>query len=158
MVAGSYFLRKRPAAGSFWQERCIAMILNMDGVARMVGDQCCYGQRDRRGGAVKKPTGWMSNSPEVLTELSQRCRGKAGECSETGQRHTTCSGPVAHQAAIYLAELCRAILAGFHRQLQQDCLVGPDTVGMDVTAQNIETTRSTLSTGVTGALVVPSEE
>ena len=87
---------------------------------------------------MKKPIGWMSNSPEVLKELSQRCGGKAGECSETGQRHATCSGSVAREAAIYPAELCRAILSGFYRQLQKDGLVGPGTVGMDVTGQSRE--------------------
>ena len=107
---------------------------------------------------MKKPTGWMSNSPEVLKEFSQRCRGKAGECSETGQRHATCSGSVASEAAIYPAELCRAILAGFFRQLQQDGLVGPNTVGMDVTGQSRKAASLSLITGVTGALAVPSEE
>ena len=72
LEAGRYFLHEHTADASSWQERCISMLLNMDEVDRMVGDQCCYGQRDRRGGAaVKKPTGWMSNSPEVLKELSQ---------------------------------------------------------------------------------------
>ena len=159
MEADRYWLHEHPATASSWQERCISMLSNMEGVDKTVGDQCCYGQRDRRGGAaVKKPIGWMSNSPEVLKELSQRCGGKAGECSETGQRHATCSGSVAREAAIYPAELCRAILSGFYRQLQKDGLVGPGTVGMDVTGQSREAKSLALITGVTGALAVPSEE
>ena len=110
VAAGRYFLHEQPASNSSWHERCITALLATDGVDRCVGDQCCYEQRDRRGGAVKKPTGWMSNSPEVLRMLSRRCQGRAGRCSETGEPHVECSGQVAREAAIYPAKLCKAIL------------------------------------------------
>ena len=108
--AERYFLHEHPDSASSWQERCITAMLAMDSVDKCVGDQCCYGQRSRQGGAVKKSTGWMSNSPAVLQALSRRCQGRAGLCSETGERHVECSGKVAREAAIYRAKLCKAIL------------------------------------------------
>ena len=135
MTAGRYFLHEQPASNSSWQERCITSVLAMDGVARTIGDQCCYGQRDRRGGAVRKPTGWMSNSREVLRTLSRRCQGQAGMCSETGEPHVECSGRVAQEAAVYPAVLCKAILEGFCKQLQCDGLMEAGVTGIDVAKQ-----------------------
>ena len=130
--AKRYFLHEHPDSASSWQERCITALLATATVDRCVGDQCCYGQNDRRGGAVKKPTGWMSNSPEVLLALSKRCQGRAGLCSVTGEPHVPCSGKVARNAAIYPAKLCRAILEGFRRQLQCDGLMEVGVMGIDV--------------------------
>jgi len=89
-------------------------------VHRVTGDQCQYDQESHKGDPVKKPTGWMSNSPEILKKLSKRCRG-VGECSRrTGGRHATASGRVAREAAIYPFKLCRAILEGCKNQLLKD--------------------------------------
>ena len=133
--AERYFVHEHPDSATSWQERCITAMLAMDSVDRSVGDQCCYGQRSRQGGAVKKPTGWMSNSPAVLRALSKRCQGRAGLCSETGERHVECSGEVAREAAIYPAKLCKAILEGFCRQLQCDGLMEAGVTGIDVAKQ-----------------------
>ena len=86
----------------------------MDGVDRVIADQCQYGAVADSGGPVEKPTGFMSNSQMVRLELSKRCRGRGGKCSrKEGGRHVVCSGRVARKAAIYPFELCRAILNGF---------------------------------------------
>ena len=76
--AGRYFLHEHPVAASSWQERCVAEMLEVPSVSRANGDQCQYGPKAPSGALVKKPTGWMSNSREVLRALSRRCRGQHG--------------------------------------------------------------------------------
>ena len=67
-----------------------------------------------------KPTGWMSNSREVLNKLSKRCTSR-GSCSRRrGGRHATASGRTAREAAVYPFKLCRAILEGCRNQLLRD--------------------------------------
>ena len=133
LEGGRFFLHEHPAFASSWQERCVAEILELPHVARAVGDQCQYGQKSHRGAPVKKPTGWMSNSKEVLRELSARCKGTNGTCSYAqGQTHEVCSGKVATEAAIYPLRLCKAILRGFKRQLEVEGLLFIGAIGMDV--------------------------
>ena len=88
-------------------------------------DQCQYGAEAQRGPQkgqpVKKPTGFISNSCELLKALSRRCAGQGNRCSRPGGGgHATCSGNVCKDAAIYLRELCRAVLRGFSAQLKAD--------------------------------------
>ena len=89
------------------------------------GDQCQYGAaaasgRDK-GKPMKKPTGFMSNSPHVLHALSRVCTGRLGECSRPERgRHAICSGKNAKEAAKYPRELCRAVLRGITAQLKTD--------------------------------------
>ena len=86
-------------------------LLARKGVARVVGDQCQYGQQTETGDPLKKPTGWMSNSPELPRLLGQRCNGRHSFCSRAaGGRHALCNSKIAHRAAIYHHELCQAIL------------------------------------------------
>ena len=87
----------------------------------IVGDQCQYRQESIRGDPVKKPTGWMSNSFEILAKLGLRCQGRVGNCSRPGGgRHAVASGRVAREAAVYPFEVCKAILEGCLQQLQKD--------------------------------------
>ena len=131
--AGRYFLHEHPVAASSWRELCIRKILGMAGVARVNGDQCQYGQQSADGEPIKKGTGWMSNSPEVLNMLGKRCQGRGGACSRpAGGTHKVCSGQVAKLAAIYPFQLCKAILQGFRNQLRVDGLMEINVVGMQV--------------------------
>ena len=130
VTAGRYFLHEHPSGATSWTTPCVQRILAMKGVDRVVGDQCQLGQRSHDGQPVKKPTGWMSNSSCVLTELERRCLGQGGMCS-TGERHRPCSGRrTCRDAAIYPKRLCRAILRGFRRQLQDDGVLRPGTIGI----------------------------
>ena len=63
-------------------------------------------------GLVKKPTGFMSSSPYVLTELDRKCLG--------GHEHIPLVGGRAAGAAIYPQELCEAICRGIRRQKTQN--------------------------------------
>ena len=67
-----------------------------------------------------KPTGWMSNSPHILQQLSRRYSGPRGVSSGTGTQHRHALGKVARDAAVYPFLLCKAILMGLCKQLRQD--------------------------------------
>ena len=70
---------------------------------------------------MKKPTGFMSNSPELLRYLEKRCHGKAGQCSRpSGGTHRICCGTVARHAAIFHQEMCETILKGMKAQMVID--------------------------------------
>ena len=79
-----YFLHEHPDSATSWSEPCVKKLLESEGVSRVVSDMCVYGmeQEDERGRAlVKKPTAFMTNSPEIARRLNQRCVG--------GHRHIT---------------------------------------------------------------------
>ena len=70
-------------------EDIVQEILAMKGVLRVVGDQCQYGQQTDQGHPLKAPTGFISNAPELLNHLSNRCFGKHGIRSRTtGGKHS----------------------------------------------------------------------
>ena len=90
-------------------------------VSRIVREQCQYQQENGSGDPVKKPTGWMSNSAEILVRLGLRCRKRAGKCSRReGGQHAMASGRLAREAAVYSFQVCRAILKGCVSQLKKD--------------------------------------
>ena len=121
MDGGRYFLHENPESARSWGRKPMAEILQDQRVSRITGDQCQYGQESHKGDPVRKSTGWMSNSPELLKKLEKRCKGRNGDCSRRGAgRHATASGRVAREAAIYPFKLCRAILEGCRNQLRKD--------------------------------------
>ena len=106
-------------------------ILQRQGVGRVVADQCQFGQETDIGDPLKKPTGFMSNAPELLDELNRRCFGRRGLCSRPkGGAHAECLGKKAQRAAIFQDELCIAILRGFKRQLLRDRRMRHGEVGL----------------------------
>ena len=117
--AGRYFLHEHPAQASSWNEECIKELLRHQSVDCSIMDQCQYGQKDDEGQPIKKPTKWMSNADEVLTQLRNRCRGSGGWCS-LGGRHQMCSGSKARKAALYPFKFCKAILIGCRNQMRMD--------------------------------------
>ena len=103
----------------------------MEGVDQAVADQCQYDQQDRDGTPIKKPTRFMSNSPEILKQLSRRCLGRSGRCTRpAGGQHTTCAGRAARLAAVYPFELCKSILLGCRNQLRVDGMFVLGIVGI----------------------------
>ena len=128
---GKYFLHEHPQAASSWNLDCVRAILEQDFVERTVCDQCQYSHEDRDGNPVRKATGWMSNSPEILKQLSRRCRGPLPQCSRRkGGRHSHVSGRLAREAAVYPVELCKAILIGCRNQLRRDGRLTLGVVGL----------------------------
>ena len=101
------------------------------GVKRVVGDQCLYGCEAESGSPVKKPTGFMTNTPELGKELAMRCSGRSGNCSRPeGGTHAQCRGKTARMASMYHVKLCRAILVGSSNQLTHDGTCNEGFIGM----------------------------
>ena len=84
VLAGRYFLHEHPLCATSWKLDCILEVMAMQGVDSEWCDQCQYGQEAGTGNPVKKPTRWMSNSPEILSVLKNKCSGKANGCSRPG--------------------------------------------------------------------------
>ena len=137
MDGGRYFLHEHPLNATSWHLDCMEKLMSADGVERVHGDQCQFGataaRGPRRGGPVKKPTGFLSNSPAIRRALSLRCTGSDGTCSRPGGgRHVTAEGVVAKDAARYPRSLCRAMLRGVAEQLKEDSLVKSGCFGVQV--------------------------
>ena len=72
---------------------------------------------------MKKPSGFVTNSPCAAESLSKRCKGIRGYCSRPeGGKHEPCSGKVASAAQVYPRGLCRAVLKGVTEQVRTDGL------------------------------------
>ena len=74
-------MHEHPASATSWAEPCIRAILQLKGVSRVVADQCQLGQEVDQGNPIKKPTGFMSNAPDLLDTLNMRCFGRNEMCS-----------------------------------------------------------------------------
>ncbi|MDP7318828.1 MAG: hypothetical protein QGH12_11695, partial [SAR324 cluster bacterium] len=128
---GRFFLHEHPAWADSWGVQCIQELMNMESVMTVIGDQCQYGQANDRDEPIRKATRWMSNSPAVLKQLSQRCLGRDRRCSRPkGGTHALCSGMTARRAAAYPLKLCKKILQGCHNQLRLEVRLQPGTVGI----------------------------
>ena len=77
------------------------------------GDQCQYGLCDRSSGLPHlKPTGFLTASPGVKKNLSQRCQGEHVHQQLEGGRRTK-------DAQEWPEALCRAMVEGFLEELHQ---------------------------------------
>ena len=135
MDAGQYFLHEHPRYASSWDLDFVQDLLARPGVEMAHADQCQYGavapSGKDKGSPVRKPTGFMSNSPEILRALSRRCTGRQGECSRAqGGDHTPCQGSITKAMAKYPRELCRAVLRGLSNQLRSDKKLKPGCFGL----------------------------
>ena len=140
---GRYFLHEHPKWATSWELKCMKELQNIATVGVVQGDQCQFGSEAKsgphRGQPVKKPTGFMSNSPKLLEALGRRCTGRNGECSRPGGgRHALCSGPVAVEAAIYPRDLCKTVLSGISAQLRTDNRLKPGCFGIQAVDEDAE--------------------
>ena len=100
-----YFLHEHTMFASSWSLGCVQQLSQSPGVAIVRGDQCQYGAEAPhgafKGSPVMKPTGFMSNSAEILRELSKRCApGPGSMCSRPeGGRHAACAGGICKEMA-----------------------------------------------------------
>ena len=130
---GLYFLHEHPALATSWDEACMKRLLARSGVERIVADQCQLGQETDKGEPIKKPTGFLSNSPELLKALHHRCMGRHGQCSRRkGGNHAPCMGQTAKRAAIYHDRMCEAILRGISSQMRADRRVHDGEIGTNI--------------------------
>ena len=77
---GRYVLHEHPAFASSWQEEATLELEKEVGVFTSTIDQCLYGCETPGGEPIKKPTMFITNSAELVKQLSQRCLGKSGDC------------------------------------------------------------------------------
>ena len=139
IARGAYFLHEHPRMARSWSEPCVQRVLGMAGVHKIVADQCQLGQEDDWGEPIKKPTGFMSNSAELLKVLEVRCLGKSGNCSRpSGGRHVPCLGSRARRAAIFQDKLCTSILRGIRNQLVADGRMHENEVGLTGERDRVE--------------------
>ena len=92
----------------------------MNGVMKVVGDQCCYGLRakvDEGIGPAREATGVMNNSPCIAMQLRKRCPNRQGGSKH---QHVQLSNGRAAAAQIYPPQLCQAICRGLVRQIEVD--------------------------------------
>ena len=75
LVRGCHFLHEHPATTLSWAEPEIVALAKHPMIHCVVADQCQYPD-DRHGDSIKKPTGFMSNSSELLKALRKQCFGK----------------------------------------------------------------------------------
>ena len=68
-AAGRCFLHERTSGASSLHLTAVKALQELPGMAQVNADQCQYGatavSAPRRGGPVKKPTGFLANSPEL---------------------------------------------------------------------------------------------
>ena len=89
-----------------------------DDVTRTLTHMCQFGMTSNIGGKgselgpVLKPTGFMTNSPCIASQLARVCPGD--------HKHVHLVGGRAAGAAIYPPGLCRAICRGLAAQLHED--------------------------------------
>ena len=136
VAEGRYFLHEHPQFASSWDLEFVKRVMQLLGVDRTRGDQCKYGAEalhgPMKGWPVMKPTGFMSNSLEILKALLKRCTGSRASASEgaagtgtwcsrkQGGKHAPCAGSICREMAKYPRELCRAVISGFTAQLHAD--------------------------------------
>ena len=128
----------------------MSKVLAMPTVQKVHGDQCQFGAEVRsgtdRGSPIKKPSGFMTNSPEVAKALDVQCKGRGGACSRPGGgRHAQCSGQIAVEAAIYPRDLCRAVLRGVRNQMRADHLLKDGCYGVQAPDDDAEIERNVRS-------------
>ena len=82
------------------------------------------------GGAIKKPTKFMTICKGIAEALYKRCQGRGGACSRVeSARHVLCSGKSARLAAIYPLYLS-LFLTGFKARMACDGRMSPTSVGL----------------------------
>ena len=65
--------------GISWKEKSVQDTVGREGVIKVRSDMCKFGmfQESEKGTElVKKPTGFMTNAPEIAEELKGKCRGR----------------------------------------------------------------------------------
>ena len=120
MACGAHFLHEHPQGATSWSEPCIQAVLQLQGVRRVRGDQCQFGQVSDTGNPIRKATGFMSNSECVLDILNKRCFGRHGFCSrELGGKHQDCIGRTAKRLQFIATRCARPYLLVRRRNFEQ---------------------------------------
>lgn len=109
---GDDALAENPLCSKSFNVPAMRRVLNHPNVFAGVGHGCRYGVRNASNNLLlKKPTMWISTSPEICNALSLRCPNRAGHvCHEHGECQ---GGQVANKAGRYTPQIAKAIHRGF---------------------------------------------
>ena len=90
-------------------------LLKREKVKKVRGDMCSFGMYQDVNGErmlVKKPTGFMTNAPEMAKELAQECDGS--------HEHINLLNVRARRAEVFPRMLCYRSLKGLINQMESD--------------------------------------
>ena len=115
--AGIYCLHERRLSATSWTEFGVANLAGADGVMKARAHMCRYGMPQWTSAGwrhVRKPAGFLTNSPFVNNELNKARPGDHAHVLLQG--HSQGSISRTKQAHAYPPELCRAICRGLGAQ------------------------------------------
>ncbi|CAL1132850.1 unnamed protein product [Cladocopium goreaui] len=109
---GKYVIFEHPHGARSWQEPEMQEIQQMPGMIRTRCDMCQYGMKVEGEAFNQKPTGILTNGPEIVQQLSSKCTGQ--------HTHQQLMGGIAHKAEVYPPGFCQAVMKGIMNQMQKD--------------------------------------
>ena len=104
LKGGRYFLHEQPRCALSWKVPEMQDLIATDGVQLITGHMCAHNMRvkDQMGEAlVLKPTGWLTNSPEIAREVGARCSNMKEDQPEKHHRHAIINQGRAKQCEVY---------------------------------------------------------
>lgn len=110
MSYGGCFVFENPLTSRAWLEQEVQQLMDLEEVILVATDQCRFDLRSIDGGLHKKPTGFLTNSPNIAEQLSKRCDGSHEHEVILGNNK---GGNRARQAQAYPRLLVDAILRGY---------------------------------------------
>ena len=108
---GKLFLFEHPFTSKAWKEEVMCELRRLAGVQACISDMCAYGMRVKGELLNRKTTMWLTNSDHIAKQLQKRCSGD--------HVHEPLMGGSAALAAVYPPSVCRAIVVGLKRHLQE---------------------------------------
>ena len=118
LARGDDALAENPLCSKAWSVPAMKRILGHPEVYAGVGHGCRFNVRSSSSGMLlKKPTLWVSTSPEICDALSLRCQNTSGHVHH---EHGECQGgDVSRRAGQYTVEIAKAIHKGFVKTLKR---------------------------------------
>ena len=120
---GRYFIHEHPHSAWSWKVKRMRDLADRPGITYVRMDQCEAGQTaktvDGRELPAQKPTGWLTNSPEVAKQLARfQCRNRRQGWDQHEHAHLI-SGK-AKGAECYPPRLVHATLLDIKKQIESD--------------------------------------
>lgn len=132
---GGWFLHEHPAAATSWSLQEIRQVMDMSGVQVVVGDQCMYGLKTCGSDGctwarARKSTTFMSDSQEILREVSKRC--------DRAHEHQRLTGSRTGPSGRYPEELCRPICVGLIKEMRNQTMQINKRLDIDGAVQSLK--------------------